>query len=200
MIVNLEGIEFWCSYMPFPMPPEEMKLPNTAQYSMFNAEEYRAVCNGKSFWLIAQKGGGQSLADKRRVCLLLTSLVRALLEIKGSVGVYAGAAELLISRRVYLQHADILKKNAEDPDYFLTPLWIAVRQGQKGERLLMGTWGLRQFGFSELWLWDPKFHWSEIREKLYLMSIFQITEKELYKDGDTIAFTEGNIITFKDMI
>ena len=31
------------------------------------------------------------------------------------------------------------------------------------------------------------------------MSIFQITEKELYKDGDTITFTEGNITTFKEM-
>lgn len=199
IIVKLEETEFWCSYMPFPVPPEEMNLPDTPQYSMFNPEEYQAICNSKSFWLIVQKGGGQSLAGKRQVCRLLTSLVGALLEAEGSLGVYVNAAELLISRRVYLQNADILKKNAEDPNYFLAPLWIAIRQGQKGDMLLMGTWGLRQFGFPELWFLDPKSHWADIHEKLYLMSIFQITEKELYKDGDTITFTEGNITTFKEM-
>lgn len=199
MAVKLDGVEFWCSYMPFPAPPEEMKIPDTPQYSLFNEEEYRGLCGNKSFWIIAQKGGGQSLEGKRRVCRLLTRLTGALLRMEGAIGVYVSAAELLISRRVYLQHVDILEKNAEDPDYFPAPLWIAVRQGQKGDLLLMGTWGLRQFGFQELWFLDPKSDWSEIHEKLYLMSIFQITGKELYKDGDTIAFTPGNITVFKEM-
>ncbi|MCM1046094.1 MAG: DUF4261 domain-containing protein [Candidatus Gastranaerophilales bacterium] len=199
MVVKLEGIEFWCSYMPFPVPPEEMKIPDTPQYSMFNVEEYQTLCDSKSFWIVAQKGGAQSLADKRRICCAHTRLMSALLELEGAVGVYASAAELLISRRMYLYHADILKKNAEDPEYFPAALWISIKQGQKGDMLLMGTWGLRQFGFLELWFLEPKSHWSEIHEKLYLMSIFQITEKELYRDGDTIAFTEGNITTFKEM-
>ena len=57
MVVKLEGTEYWCSYMPFPVPPEEMKIPNTPQYGMFNAEEYQTLCDGKSFWIVAQKGG-----------------------------------------------------------------------------------------------------------------------------------------------
>ena len=199
MVVKLEGMEFWCSYMPFPVPPEEMRISDTPQYSLFNDKEYQALCGSKAFWLIAQKGGGQSLEGKRRVCRLLTRLAGTLLEMKGAIGVYVSAAELLVSRRVYLQHTAVLEKNAEDPDYFPAPLWIAMRQGQKGDKLLMGTWGLRQFGFQELWFLDPKSDWAEIHEKLYLMSIFQITGKELYKDGDTIAFTPGNITMFKEM-
>lgn len=127
---------------------------------MFNVEEYQALCDSKSFWIIAQKGGGRSPAGKCQVCRLLTKLVGVLLEMEGSIGVYVSAAELLISRRVYLQHADILKNNSEDPNYFPAPLWIAIRQGQKGDMLLMGTWGLRQFGFQELWFLDPKSHWA----------------------------------------
>ncbi len=199
MVVKLEDVEFWCSYMPFPVPPEEMQIPNTPQYSLFNTEEYKALCGSKSFWIIAQKDGGQSLEGKRRVCRLLTRLAGALLEMEGAVGAYVSAAELLISRRVYLQHVGILEKNMGDPDYFPIPLWIAIRQGQKGDKLLMGTWGLGQFGFQELWFLDPKSDWAEIHEKLYLMSIFQITGKELYKDGDTIAFTPGKITVFKEM-
>lgn len=199
MVVKLEDMEFWCSYMPFPVPPEEMQIPNTPQYSLFNAEEYKALCGSKSFWIIAQKGGGQSLEGKRRVCRLLTSLAEALLGMEGAIGVYVSAAELLISRRVYLQHVGILEKNEEDPECFPIPLWIAIRQGQKGDKLLMGTWGLRQFGFQELWFLDPKSDWAEIHQKLYLMSVFQITRKELYRNGDTIAFTPGNITMFKEM-
>lgn len=61
MVVKLEDMEFWCSYMPFPVPHEEMQIPDTPQYSLFNDEEYKALGSSKSFWLIAQKGGGQSL-------------------------------------------------------------------------------------------------------------------------------------------
>ena len=199
MVVKLEDMEFWCSYMPFPVPPEEMQIPDTPQYSLFNDEEYKALGGSKSFWLIAQKGGGQSLEGKRRVCRLLARLAGALLEMEGAIGVYVSAAELLISRRVYLQHVSILEKNTGDPDYFPASLWIAIRQGQKGDQLLMGTWGLQQFGLQELWFLNPKSQWAEIHEKLYLMSIFQITGKELYKNGDTIAFTPGNITVFKEM-
>ena len=199
MKVKLGDTEFWCSYMPFPVPPEEMRISDTSQYSLFNNEEYQALCSSKSFWILAQKGGAQSLESKRRICRLFTRLAGALLELEGAIGVYVSGAELLISRRIYWQHACILEKNAEDPDYFPAPLWISVKQGQKGDKLLMGTWGLRQFGFQELWFPDPVSHWSEIHEKLYLMSIFQITGKELYKDGDTIAFTPGNVTVFKEM-
>lgn len=199
MVVKLEDVEFWCSYMPFPVPPEEMQISDTPQYCLFNTEEYQALCGNKSFWLIVQKGGGQSLEGKSRVCRLFTRLTGALLEMEGAIGVDVSAAELLISRRVYLQHVVNLEKNADDPNYFPAPLWIAIRQGQKGDQLLMGTWGLRQFGFQELWFLDPKSDWAEIHEKLYLMSIFQITGKELYKNGDTIAFTPGNITVFKEL-
>ena len=79
IVVKLEGMEFWCSYMPFPVPPEEMRISDTPQYSLFNDKEYQALCGSKAFWLIAQKGGGQSLEGKRRVCRLLTRLAGTLL-------------------------------------------------------------------------------------------------------------------------
>ena len=58
---------------------------------------------------------------------------------------------------------------------------------------------LRQFGFLELWFLDAKSPWPELHEKLYLMSIFQITGRELYQNMDTIAFTPGNPSTFKEL-
>lgn len=200
MAVKLEGEEFSCSYMSHSVPPEEIAVPDTSQYTLFDEEEGRAILTeNKSYWIIEHSGSGESLEEKRRVCCLLSRLAGTLLELEGALGIYVESAELIISRRVYLQYIAIMEKNREDPEFFPALLWVAMRQGRKGKYLLMGTWGLRQFGFWELWFLDPQSHWAEIHEKLYLMSIFQITGKEYYKDGDTIAFTEGNITTFKEM-
>ena len=198
--VKVDGLEFWCSYLPMPVPQEEQDIAAKAQYNLFlSPEEQEAFCHHKSFWVLAQKGGGASLEEKRRVCRLFTRLAGALTQLDGAVCVFVPGAELLISRRVYLQHAAILEKNWEDPEYFPAPLWIAIRSGQKGEASLVGTWGLRQFGFLELWFLDAKSPWPELHEKLYLMSIFQITGRELYQNMDTIAFTPGNPSTFKEL-
>ena len=198
MTLLLEGVEFFCSYMAMPHPAEFYDLASL-QEGLFSPQEREEILANKAFLVLAQKGGGASLEEKRRVCRLFTRLAGALVGIDGAAGVFVADAELLISRRLYLQHAAILEKNWEDPEYFPAPLWIAIRSGQKGEASLVGTWGLRQFGFLELWFLDAKSPWPELHEKLYLMSIFQITGRELYQNMDTIAFTPGNPSTFKEL-
>lgn len=153
----------------------------------------------KAFLVLAQKGGGRSLADKRRVCRLFTRLAGTLVRMEGAVGVFTASAELLISRRIYLRYAELLEQNWEDPDYFPAPLWVGIRSGQKGEFPMVGTWGLKEFGFLELWFLDAKSPWPELHEKLYLMSLFQITGQELYQNMDTIEFTPGNPSVFKEL-
>jgi hypothetical protein len=196
--LRLEGVEFFCSYLAMPHPAEFYDLISS-QEGLFSPQEREEILANKAFLVLAQKGGGASLEEKRKVCRLFTRLAGALTQLDGAVGVFVTEAELLISRRVYLQHAAILEKNWEDPAYFPAPLWIAIRSGQKGEASLVGTWGLRQFGFLELWFLDAKSPWPELHEKLYLMSIFQITGRELYQNMDTIAFTPGSPSVFKEL-
>ena len=198
MTIRLEGVEFFCSYLAMPHPAEVYDL-SSLQEGLFSPQEREELLSHRAFLVLAQKGGGSSLADKRRVCRLFTRLAGALAGLDGAAGVFLTSAELLISRRVYLYHAAILEKNWEDPEYFPVPLWISIRSGQKGEVPMVGTWGLRQFGFLELWFLDAKSPWPELHEKLYLMSMFQITGRELYQDTDTIEFTLGNPSVFKEL-
>ena len=198
MTIRLEGVEFFCSYLAMPHPAEVYDL-SSLQEGLFSPQEREELLSHRAFLVLAQKGGGTSLAEKRRVCRLFTRLAGALAGLDGAAGVFLTSAELLISRRVYLYHAAILEKNWEDPEYFPVPLWISIRSGQKGEVPMVGTWGLRQFGFLELWFLDAKSPWPELHEKLYLMSIFQITGRELYRDTDTIEFTPGNPSVFKEL-
>ena len=198
MTIRLEGVEFFCSYLAMPHPAEVYDL-SSLQEGLFSPQEREELLSHRAFLVLAQKGGGTSLAEKRRVCRLFTRLAGALAGLDGAAGVFLTSAELLISRRVYLYHAAILEKNWEDPEYFPVPLWISIRSGQKGEVPMVGTWGLRQFGFLELWFLDAKSPWPELHEKLYLMSMFQITGRELYRDTDTIEFTLGNPSVFKEL-
>ncbi len=198
MTIRLEGVEFFCSYLAMPHPAEVYDL-SSLQEGLFSPQEREEILANKAFLVLAQKGGGTSLAEKRRVCRLFTRLAGALVGLDGAAGLFLTSAELLISRRVYLYHAAILEKNWEDPEYFPVPLWISIRSGQKGEVPMVGTWGLRQFGFLELWFLDAKSPWPELHEKLYLMSMFQITGRELYRDTDTIEFTPGNPSVFKEL-
>ena len=198
MTIRLEGVEFFCSYLAMPHPAEVYDL-SSLQEGLFSPQEREELLSHRAFLVLAQKGGGTSLAEKRRVCRLFTRLAGALAGLDGAAGVFLSSAELLISRRVYLYHAAILEKNWEDPEYFPVPLWISIRSGQKGEVPMVGTWGLRQFGFLELWFLDAKSPWPELHEKLYLMSMFQITGRELYRDTDTIEFTPGNPSVFKEL-
>ena len=196
--VRLEGVEFFCSYLAMPHPAQVYDL-SSLQEGLFSPQEREEMLAHKAFLVLAQKGGGVSLAEKRRICRLFTRLTGVLAGLDGAVGVFVQDAELLISRRIYLQHAAILEKNWTDPEYFPAPLWVSIRSGQKGEFPMVGTWGLRQFGFLELWFLDAKSPWPELHEKLYLMSIFQITGQELYRDTDTIEFTPGNPSVFKEL-
>ena len=198
MTIRLEGVEFFCSYLAMPHPAEVYDL-SSLQEGLFSPQEREELLSHRAFLVLAQKGGGTSLAEKRRVCRLFTRLAGALAGLDGAAGVFLTSAELLISRRVYLYHAAILEKNWEDPEYFPVPLWISIRSGQKGDQPLTGTWGLKQFGFLELWFLDAKSPWPELHEKLYLMSMFQITGRELYRDTDTIEFTPGNPSVFKEL-
>ena len=80
-IVTIDGLEFWCSYLPMPVPREEQDIAAKVKYNMLlRPEEEEAFVSHKSFWLIAQKGGGKTLEGKRRACWDLSLLCAALLE------------------------------------------------------------------------------------------------------------------------
>ncbi len=197
-LVRIEGMEFWCAHMALPLPPEEGDIPKLLTFSRFvTREEAEALGGQASFFLIVQKGGGTGLAGKRRACVLHSRLCGALMELPGAAGYLPSGISLLLGPRYFLHHAGVLEREWQDPDYFPAPLWVHLFQGREEEKPVTGTLGLGQFGLLELSFFDPKEEWAEVFEKLYLMSIFCITGKEVYKDKDTIAFAPERHAVFK---
>lgn len=199
LMLRVDGMEVLCSYLPFPLPPEEADIPALLEFNHFmTVEEQKAFLEHQSFCMLTQIGGGGTLQGKRDVCVLLSRLCGCLLNVQGAVGVYYSAARLLLGKGMYARYAAITEKEARNPDYFPPTLWILPYQTcTETGAAVIETCGLTEFGFLELGFYKPTEEWAQIFEKLYIMSLLQITEKELYRNMDTISFAEDTLSVFK---
>lgn len=198
----IDGLEFWCSYLPMPVPADTADISASAQYGfLLTDEEKQAFAGHRSFWMLAQKGGGTSLEAKRRVCWAFSMLCAALLEQEGAVGVHiVNRGGLLVSKRHYLQQRELMEEKtpANDEGYFPAPLWVWVYGSCQGETPIIRTKGLQDFGLPELGFYDPKrFNTGELLDFLYSMSSLQITGRQLYRSASLIPLDEKTEVICK---
>lgn len=200
--VTIDGLEFWCSYLPMPIPADTADIPTSAQYSfLLTDEEKQAFISHKSFWMLAQKGGGTSLEAKRRACWIFSILCAALLEQEGAVGIHiVNRGGLLVSKRHYLQQRELMegKQPNNDEGYFPAPLWVWAYGTYQDETPIIRTMGLKDFGLPELGFYNPKqFDTGELLNFLYSMSSLQITGRQLYCNAALIPLNEKTEVVCK---
>lgn len=201
-IATVDGLEFWCSYLPMPIPADTADIPTAAQYSfLLTDEEKQAFTGHRSFWMLAQKGGGTSLEEKRRACWAFSLLCAALLEQEGAVGVHiVNRGGLLVSKRHYLQQTELMENKAStnEEGYFPVPLWVWVYGSYQGKTPVIRTQGLQDFGLPELGFYNPtQFDTGELLDFLYSMSSLQITGRQLYRNAALIPLNEKTEVVCK---
>jgi len=201
LTVTIDGLEFWVSYLPMPVPPAELDLPTLVKANLFlSPEEDAAFLGHRSFFVLAQKGGGTSLAEKRRVCWTFSRLCGALLELEGAVGVRAGERGLLVSRRSYRNHLSHMEATQLDngDGYFPIPLWVWLVGGKEGDKLVVQTLGMGDFGLPELGFYAPQRPISQIMNFLFTMASRQLTGREQpYYSGALIPLDETTEVICK---
>ena len=102
LLLRIDGVELWCSYMAFPLPPEEGDLRELLPHSLFvTPEEGEAMLGGKAFFVAGQKELGADLAGKRRACILLSRLCGALMELPEAQGCLNSGIGLLLGPRFW---------------------------------------------------------------------------------------------------
>ncbi len=209
-IITLDNLEFWCSYLPMPVPADTLDMATVAQYNiLISHEEKEDFINHKSFWMLAQKGGGASPEEKRGVCWSFSRLCAALLGLEGALGVHAvDRGGLLIGKGHYLQQLEIMEKMTPDNDegYFPVPLWVWVYGYYQEKTFILRTVGLQDFGLPELGFYNPKkFNAKELLDYLYSMSCLQITGRQLYRNAtlipldaetEVVCKQEGDVLFF----
>lgn len=200
--VTIDGLEFWVSYLPMPVPPGTADIPTAAKYSFLLTDgEKQAFAAHKSFWMLAQKGGGTSLGEKRRVCWTFSLLLSALMDREGTVGVVPiNRGGLLVSKRHYIQQREQMEGKAWDnaDGFFPVPLWVWVygTTAESGKPTIQ-TQGLDDFGLPELGFFNPQREVGELLDLLYSMSCLQITGKQLYRNMALIPLDEKTEVVCK---
>ena len=199
---TVDGLEFWVSYLPMPIPPDTADIPTAAKYSFLLTEEEKAAFSShKSFWMLAQKGAGSTLPEKRRACWAFSLLCAALLDQEGALGLNpVGRGGLLVSKRHCLQQRELMEgKTWDNPDnFFPVPLWVWVYGATADSgKLTLQTQGLEDFGLPELGFFDPKRETGELLDLLYSMSCLQITGRQLYRNMALIPLDEKTEVVCK---
>lgn len=201
LTVTVDGLEFWVSYLPMPVPPDTLDVATAAKYSfLLSDEEKTAFAGSQSFWMLAQKGGGKTLAEKRKACWCFSLLCSALLGLEGAVGVHPiNRGGLLVSKRHYLQQRDMMEgKTWDNADgFFPVPLWVWVYGTRENDKDVMQTSGLKDFGLPELGFFNPQREVGQLLDLLYSMSCLQITGKQLYRNMALIPLDEKTEVVAK---
>jgi len=200
LTVTLDGIDFWCSYLPMPVPQSELDLSTLVQGNLFlSPQERKALCETRSFWVLAQKGGGTSLAEKRRVCWTFSLLCHALLQVEGAQGVSVNNMGLLVSKRSYCNHVSQMAGTSLDngDGYFPVPLWVWLHGAWHEGKRTVQTRGLKDFGLPEMGFFDPQRPVGEILNYLFTMASRQITGREHYENGILVPLDEKTQVVCK---
>lgn len=197
---TVDGLEFWVSYLPMPVPPDTADIATAAKYGFLLTEEEKAAFSShRSFWMLAQKGGGKTLAEKRRTCWAFSLLCAALMEQEGAVGADpVNRGGLLVSKRHYLQQRELMEGKTWEDKFFPVPLWVWVygTTADSGKPTIQ-TQGLQDFGLPELGFFDPKREVGELLDLLYSMSCLQITGRQLYRNMALIPLDEKTEVVCK---
>ena len=121
---------------------------------------------------------------------LLTKVNASILKTSQSaIGIYQGSATLLLPKDLYLDLADLLKE-----EMFPLQLWIYMGILNQGEKTSIHTYGLKEFGKTEIEIIDSPMDSDDLY--YFLLSILQyvLGSDVILKDGETIGFSEDQKI------
>lgn len=185
--VHLGKQEFLCVCMPFPVPDHE--ISEMLAYNMISPETSREMANHSSFLVI--QGDISMSKSKRAAYLQFNRICGAVLAMEQAVGIYMGGAGLLIDKKTYFRHMDILNSpHGQKDSYFPSPLWIRVSFHMDGNEKLACTCGLRDFGFPEVCFYNTGQEDAALYHQLHMLAIEEITGRGIYKNMDLIKIND----------
>lgn len=179
-ILTISGEQVAIGHMPLPIPAGDIE--NTAAYAYNWQNVLEEVSGHKSHLIVSVMGGSE---DTIKRYMLFTQVVCALLRTTHSIGVYMGNQSLLIPKEDYLGEAAYLGEA-----YLPLNLWVyfGLRVSDTGNSGY--TYGLKEFGKTEMEILDSDKTPSEIREFLFNMAHYVLDYDVTFADGQTCGHSE----------
>jgi len=163
-----------------PIPKEEIE--GAAAYAYNWPAALDDLQNHTSHVLVTMMSGNTDIIER---CKIFTKVLHSILATSNCIGIYQGTQTLLIPKLQFIERAEVLKDNNEIP----VNLWvyIGLRSTEKGNNAY--TYGLNNFGKSEMEFINASLELDDLYELLYNTASYVLNSNITFKSGETLGYT-----------
>ncbi len=178
-ILMVNGMMVAVAFMPATIPGDDLENAAQYAYNWENAVEEMKQTDGHT--IVSVMGGSASTVEKYKI---LSKVLCSILTTSESIGIYQGSQTLLLKKDQYLDYASSIKN-----DDIPVPLWmyIGIRTSEKGNSVY--TYGLKEFGKSEMEVVDSQMNLGEIYNFILNICSYVIKSDVTFRDGETLGYT-----------
>jgi len=187
VVLTIAGDNFMVGHIPAPIPRGDIE--GTSQYAYNWPNALIDTADHKSHLLVSSITGNQ---DKIARFKIFTEVICSLLRTMNTVGVYKGSQSLLIPKDDYLTEAKLMSD-----DYLPLNLWIYYGLRVDGELNSGYTYGLKEFGKTEMEVVNSSRSLEDIREFLFNISHYVLDYDVEFKNGETCGLSATEKIKIK---
>ena len=167
--------------MPAPIPSAEFESIYNYSYLWKDAE--KEVKEHTQHAIVVLLAGNTSAVERYS---LLTKVNASILRTsETAIGVYQGASTLLLPKDLYLDVAHFLLE-----DMLPIQLWVYIGIINGDEKSSVYTYGMKEFGKSEIEIIDADMKGSEVYNFLLSILDYVLEQDATLQHGETIGFTE----------
>jgi hypothetical protein len=167
-------------HMPVPIPSEDIE--GTAKYAYNWQTALEDTADHKSHLIVSLIHGTQ---DQVKRFKLFTQILCSLLRTTNAIGVYKGNQSLLISKDDYLNEAAAMSE-----EYLPLNLWIYFGLHTTDDSNSGYTYGLKEFGKTEMEVVNSSQSLEDIRDFLFNITHYVLVYDVTLQGGQTVGESE----------
>jgi hypothetical protein len=181
---TIEGQSIMIGHMPIPIPKGDIEGTAKYAYNWDNAVD--DLKNHQSHLIVSIVNGGN---DQIKRFKIFTQVISTLLRLTNSLGVYKGNQSLLISKDDYLTESVLMSS-----EYLPLNLWIYFGYSVTEHGNNCYTYGLKEFGKTEMEIIDSSRSIEEISKLMFNMTHYVLDYDVTFKDGQTCGMSVDEVI------
>lgn len=178
-IFKVENETVAVAFMPVPIPQDELESIMDFNYLWKNSKDELSTV--KSHAIVSVLGSNTGHVERFKI---LTQINASILRTTdNSLGIYQGTQTLLLPKDLFLDFADFLLD-----DMLPIQLWVYIGI-VNGEKSSIYTYGLKEFGKSEVEILNSTMAGSELYDFLLSILNYILESDVILNDGETIGFS-----------
>lgn len=167
--------------MPAPIPAAEFESIYNYSYLWKDAE--KEIKEHTQHAIVSLLGSNTPTVERYSLLSKVNASIMRTCET--AIGIYQGASTLLLPKNLYIDFADLLLE-----DMLPIQLWVYIGIINSDEKSSVYTYGMKEFGKSEIEIIDAKMKGSELYDFLLPVLDYVLKQDVTLQDGETIGFTE----------